>query len=116
MLHHRSHLQTCTHTHLSLTHPYLTTPPPSLLLLKSNQYLYYHSSLTLALPHAEITFYLGYEATRHLKTIPHPVETPMGVRHEGVDLAHGGQCIIPILRAGLAMGDGMMELLPDAGK
>ena len=62
----------------------------------------------------EITFYLGYEATRHLKTIPHPVDTPMGVRHEGVDLEHGGQCIIPILRAGLAMGDGMMELLPDA--
>jgi len=37
----------------------------------------------------------------------------MGVRHEGVELAHT-QCIIPILRAGLAMGDGMMELLPDA--
>lgn len=69
-------------------------------------------------PHAhrsEITFYLGYEATRHLKTVSHPVETPMGVKHEGVDLHHGGHCIIPILRAGLAMGDGMMELLPDAG-
>ena len=40
----------------------------------------------------------------------------MGVKHEGVDLQHGGHCIIPILRAGLAMGDGMMELLPDAGE
>lgn len=61
----------------------------------------------------EITFYLGYEATRNLKTVSFPVETPMGVKHDGVELAHT-QCIIPILRAGLAMGDGMMELIPDA--
>ena len=76
--------------------------PPSLFLTT------YISSI---LP--EITFYLGYEATRGLKTVPLPVETPMGIKHEGLELAHT-QCIIPILRAGLAMGDGMMELLPDA--
>ena len=61
----------------------------------------------------EITFYLGYEATRALHTISTPVITPMGVEHSGVELAHN-HCIIPILRAGLAMGDPMMELLPDA--
>lgn len=97
------------------THAHLATLPPSLFFLTQllPHFLsprHYRSHTTLI----EITFYLGYEATRHLKTIPHPVETPMGVRHEGVDLQHGGQCIIPILRAGLAMGDGMMELLPDA--
>ena len=61
----------------------------------------------------EITFYLGYEATRGLQTVSTPVITPMGVKHDGVELKHN-TCIIPILRAGLAMGDPMMELLPDA--
>lgn len=61
----------------------------------------------------ELTFYLGYEASRHLQTIPVPVVTPMGEKHDGVELAHT-QCIIPILRAGIPMGDSMMELLPDA--
>lgn len=61
----------------------------------------------------EITFYVGFEATRDLKTATTAVTTPMGVEHSGVTLADN-VCIIPILRAGLAMGDGMMELLPDA--
>ena len=60
----------------------------------------------------EITFYLGYEATRTLTTRPAVVETPLG-EHEGVQLAQH-ICICPVLRAGLGMLDPMLELLPNA--
>ena len=53
----------------------------------------------------EITFYLGYEATRTLTTRPAVVETPLG-EHEGVQLAQH-ICICPVLRAGLGMLDPM---------
>jgi len=61
----------------------------------------------------EITYFVGVEATKDLKTHKVNVTTPMGVQHSGKELSEK-HCIIPILRAGLAMGDGMMELLPDA--
>eukprot|EP00606_Chrysophyceae_sp_TOSAG23-5_P000183 GSChrysophyteH2.ASY1.ANO1.1655.1 assembled CDS len=61
----------------------------------------------------EITYVVGIEATRTMKTHETDVTTPMGVEHHGKELSEQ-HCIIPILRAGLAMGDGMMELLPDA--
>jgi uracil phosphoribosyltransferase len=61
----------------------------------------------------ELTFYLGYEATRSVQTAPHEVTTPMGMPY------HGGKisekiAIIPILRAGLGMSDAMLDLLPRA--
>eukprot|EP00605_Chrysophyceae_sp_TOSAG23-4_P002333 GSChrysophyteH1.ASY1.ANO1.2581.1 assembled CDS len=61
----------------------------------------------------EITYFVGVEATRNLKTQKVAVTTPLGMDHQGAELSEK-LCIIPILRAGLAMGDGMMELLPDA--
>ena len=61
----------------------------------------------------EITFYLGYEATKDINTKATKITTPMGASHEGV-VVGDKLCIIPILRAGLAMGDGMTSLLPDA--
>jgi len=59
----------------------------------------------------EVTFYLGYEATRGLTTSPKEVTTPNGVVHQGVTLGQD-VAIIPILRAGLGMSDAMVELMP----
>ncbi len=61
----------------------------------------------------EITFYLGYEATRELHTKVDLIHTPMQVEFEGAKL-QDNIAIIPILRAGLTMCDGMLELLPNA--
>ena len=61
----------------------------------------------------EITFYLGYEASRDLKLTSEPIRTPMNVDFSGSKI--GEQiAIIPILRAGLAMSDGMLDLMPKA--
>jgi len=61
----------------------------------------------------EVTYVVGIEATRNMKTTAVNVTTPLGVDHHGKEISEK-HCIIPILRAGLAMGDGMMDLLPDA--
>jgi len=61
----------------------------------------------------EVTFYLGYEATRTLGTGPVTVTTPMGVPSLGSKV-NETVAIIPILRAGLGMADGMMDLIPFA--
>jgi uracil phosphoribosyltransferase len=59
----------------------------------------------------EITFYLGYEASRDLKVHTEHIRTPMNVDFEGTKIGEN-VAIIPILRAGLAMADGMLELMP----
>ena len=61
----------------------------------------------------EVTFFLGYEATSNITTESKEVVTPMGVTNVG-DKVNDNVCIIPILRAGLGMADGMSELLPNA--
>lgn len=61
----------------------------------------------------EITFYLGYEASRSLQLSKSDVTTPMGMTYNG-SIVTDNVCIIPILRAGLSMSEGMMELLPEA--
>lgn len=61
----------------------------------------------------EITFYLGYEASREVKTVEEVISTPMGVEFAGSKLSDD-IAIIPILRAGLSMADGMLELMPRA--
>jgi len=61
----------------------------------------------------EITFYLGYEATRNINTAEDKITTPMGVEYLGGKISDD-IAIIPILRAGLSMGDGMLELIPNA--
>lgn len=60
----------------------------------------------------EITFYLGFEATRSLGVSSKTIKTPMG-DFDGVKI-QDNVAIIPILRAGLSMADGMLELLPNA--
>jgi len=60
----------------------------------------------------EMTFYLGYEATASLSVTPEEVVTPMATT-TGSKLSES-IAIIPILRAGLGMGDALLELLPKA--
>ena len=61
----------------------------------------------------EIGLLLGYEITKNLDVTPAEVETPMG-KCNGNEIAQSEIVIIPILRAGLGMTDGFLELLPGA--
>jgi uracil phosphoribosyltransferase len=60
----------------------------------------------------EIAALLTYEATTDLQTVPRQVETPLAP-FEGQELkANIG--LVPILRAGLGMVEGIWELMPSA--
>ena len=61
----------------------------------------------------EIAMLLCYEATRDLPTKEVDVETPIAVAKSRV-LAGRKLALVPILRAGLGMVDGMLSLLPAA--
>jgi len=60
----------------------------------------------------ELTWLLGYEAMADLETRPQPIETPLEPMTAASLEPRVG--LIPILRAGLGMVDGMLELLPTA--
>ncbi|MCE5259655.1 MAG: uracil phosphoribosyltransferase [Chloroflexi bacterium] len=60
----------------------------------------------------EIAMLLGYEATCDLATMPIDVQTPLATAH-GCELAERIG-LIPILRAGLGMVEGIWELMPGA--
>lgn len=61
----------------------------------------------------EITMLMGYEITRDLPLEDEPVETPVA-RMTGKRISGKTICIVPILRAGLGMVQGMLNLLPTA--
>jgi len=61
----------------------------------------------------ELVTLLAYEATRDVRTRPHQVTTPVAPAM-GVRLASPRPLVVPILRAGLGMLDGMTRLLPTA--
>ena len=61
----------------------------------------------------EISFLLAYEATRDLKLTTTPIETPL-VAVDAPTLAEPWPVLVSILRAGNALLDGMMELMPEA--
>jgi len=61
----------------------------------------------------EIATLLAYEATRDLTLEDAVVQTPVAVAHTKV-LSGKKLGIVPILRAGLGMVDGMMSLIPAA--
>lgn len=60
-----------------------------------------------------VTRMLAFEATRDLPTAPTRVRTPI-CESEFKTLADPNITIVPILRAGIAMVDGFLEMLPDA--
>lgn len=60
----------------------------------------------------ELSMLLCYEATRDLDLVPHDVTTPMGTAPgESLRTKIG---LIPILRAGLGMVEGILEMIPTA--
>ena len=60
----------------------------------------------------EIAGLMVYEVTRDWPTKPHPIKTPLE-EMSGRVLARQ-VTLVPILRAGLGMADGVLKLLPDA--
>ena len=61
----------------------------------------------------ELVTLLAYEATREVRVDPFDIVTPVAPT-TGVKLATPKPLVVPILRAGLGMLDGMMRLLPTA--
>ncbi|HZI96890.1 MAG TPA: uracil phosphoribosyltransferase [Actinomycetales bacterium] len=61
----------------------------------------------------ELVTLLAYEATRDVRTEPLDITTPVGPT-TGVKLSSPKPLVVPILRAGLGMLDGMVRLLPTA--
>jgi uracil phosphoribosyltransferase len=61
----------------------------------------------------ELVTLLAYEATREVKTEAVTVETPV-TKAQGMKLSHPRPIIIPVLRAGLGMLEGIVKLLPTA--
>ena len=61
----------------------------------------------------ELVTLLAYEATRDIRAVPAEVTTPVGIAL-GVRLADPKPLIVPVLRAGIGMLDGMTRLLPMA--
>ncbi len=61
----------------------------------------------------EISMLMGYEATRHLPLKEVEITTPMQPAKVNM-LAGEDIAIVPILRAGLGMVDGMLALVPNA--
>jgi uracil phosphoribosyltransferase len=62
---------------------------------------------------SEISMLMGYEVTRNMPLKEVEIETPVGVARTKV-LSGKKMGIVPILRAGLGMVDGMLRLLPMA--
>src|SRR3954465_13214661 len=61
----------------------------------------------------ELVTLLAYEATRDVRVSPVTVQTPLQAA-QGVRLSRPAPLVVPILRAGLGMLDGMARLLPTA--
>ena len=61
----------------------------------------------------ELVTLLAYEATREIRVSPVTVQTPIAVA-DGVRLARPRPLVVPILRAGLGMLEGMTRLMPTA--
>ena len=61
----------------------------------------------------EIVTLLAYEATREVRTVEVTVQTPVA-KAKGIELAKPHPVVVPILRAGLGMLEGMTRLIPTA--
>ncbi|MER7798185.1 uracil phosphoribosyltransferase [Microbacterium sp. NPDC096154] len=61
----------------------------------------------------ELVTLLAYEATRNVRVEPFEIDTPV-TRTTGVKISDPRPLVVPILRAGLGMLEGMVNLLPTA--
>jgi uracil phosphoribosyltransferase len=71
------------------------------------------SSATFRLLAEELVTLLAYEATDALRVQPVDIVTPVAPT-TGVEMADPKPIVVPILRAGLGMLNGMMKLMPTA--
>ena len=62
---------------------------------------------------SELVTLLAYEATRSVRTEPVQVETPVS-NAQGLAISEPLPLVVPILRAGLGMLEGMVSLVPTA--
>ncbi len=62
---------------------------------------------------SEVAMLICYEATRQLPLTDKEVETPL-VKTIAKEIEGKKLCIVPILRAGLHMADGILNLIPNA--
>jgi len=61
----------------------------------------------------EITLLMGYEITRDLPLTTRSIQTPL-VTIDAPVIAGKKLAVVPILRAGIGMSDGLLELVPSA--
>ncbi|MEJ1154895.1 MULTISPECIES: uracil phosphoribosyltransferase [Microbacterium] len=61
----------------------------------------------------ELVTLLAYEATRNVRVEPHEIQTPVTTTI-GVKISEPRPLVVPILRAGLGMLEGMVKLIPTA--
>lgn len=61
----------------------------------------------------EISLLMGYEVTRDLPLTIEEIATPLTSMNAPV-ISEKNPAIVPILRAGLGMADGLLELMPEA--
>lgn len=61
----------------------------------------------------EITLLMGYEITRNLPLTTRNIETPLRPMQAPV-IAGKKLTVVPVLRAGVGMADGLLELIPSA--
>ena len=61
----------------------------------------------------EITLLMGYEITRDLPLTTESIETPM-VTFDAPVIAGRKLAVVPVLRAGIGMSDGLLDLIPSA--
>lgn len=61
----------------------------------------------------ELTLLMGYEVTRNLPLTTKSIETPLCTMDAPV-IAGRKLAVVPVLRAGVGMADGLLELVPSA--
>ena len=61
----------------------------------------------------ELTLLMGYELTRDLPMTTKPIKTPL-CAYDAPVIAGKKVAIVPVLRAGLGMADGLLDLIPSA--
>lgn len=62
---------------------------------------------------SEVAMFMAYEATRNLKLVDVDIETPI-TKTTVKELAGKKMAVVPILRAGLGMVEGMLTMVPAA--
>lgn len=62
----------------------------------------------------ELATLMVFEVTREIETKDVEVQTPLNVKAPGIEINQSGIVLVPILRAGMGMVDGVLEVLPRA--